>query len=478
MFSDRFKQRNCSFIIIFLFIVGLSFCKKTPTAPLIEDTSRPIIWVNTYEISFSTSVSGGNPSPQTLQIKNSGPNTLEYNLEVDADWVSISPVSGISTGQVNEHTVAVDKTKIQGQKGTFEAKLLVKSAQAYNNPQEVRVTLQVSEEPPPQIWISTQKLTFNAQEGGENPSFQILQVRNDGDGTLQYTLNWDAAWLEVSPAGGTTKGALRTHKVFVDITGLSPGSYSGTITISDPAASNSPRRIQVSLNIHTSSPPSISVSPVFLSFSATAGGDDPSSETFRITNTGGGTLKYTATSDSPWLAVTPTRGQLASGDSKVHAVLVDIDGPEKISVTLEVGAPPTDNKISISCSPASGGTDTIVSVPVSILGNLNEIAVFGLDLTFDASIFSFITVEKGSLTGSWAAVDGNEVNPGTVKIGGFAGAGTTIPTGSSGTIAVVKLRVISTASGSRKTQLSIKNYIDHITGMIPASASVTFTYTN
>jgi len=104
-------------------------------------------------------------------------------------------------------------------------------------------------------------------------------------------------------------------------------------------------------------------------------------------------------------------------------------------VTLDITSAPSDNEISISCSPSSGGTDTIVSIPITIKGNIKEIEAFGLELTYDTSMFQFQGVSKGSLTGSWAYVDGND-NSGTVIIGGIKGSASSIPVGSEGTIAI------------------------------------------
>jgi outer membrane protein assembly factor BamB len=55
--------------------------------------------------------------------------------------------------------------------------------------------------------------------------------------------------------------------------------------------------------------PSLGVSPKSLSFSATAGGPAPSSQTVSVTNQGSGTLTFTASSDSSWLGVSPASGQ-------------------------------------------------------------------------------------------------------------------------------------------------------------------------
>ena len=73
-------------------------------------------------------------------------------------------------------------------------------------------------------------------------------------------------------------------------------------------------------------------------------------------------------------------------------------------------------------------------------------------------------------------MDGNEITAGTVKIGGFAGSADPIPVSSVGSIVIVKLRVISTSSINRQTQVWIKNYIDDIQGMTPSSKATTFTY--
>src|SRR5260370_11434145 len=40
----------------------------------------------------------------------------------------------------------------------------------------------------------------------------------------------------------------------------------------------------------------------------TEGGANPASQSVNVTNTGTGTLNFTASSDSTWLAVTPARG--------------------------------------------------------------------------------------------------------------------------------------------------------------------------
>jgi outer membrane protein assembly factor BamB len=58
----------------------------------------------------------------------------------------------------------------------------------------------------------------------------------------------------------------------------------------------------------TSSNPVLAVSPVNMAFTMTVGGADPAPITANVTNTGSGTLAFTASSDSAWLSVLPTSG--------------------------------------------------------------------------------------------------------------------------------------------------------------------------
>jgi len=495
MCADKSPLRLAG-VLILTGILALFFCcKKNPTVPQIEDTSRPVIWLNQYALEFTTSETAGNPDGQTLSIKNTGPGTLDYTILSDADWASVTPESGSSAGQEVQHTITVNKAGLEPGDDAHAATLTITCSQAYNNPQEVAVRFHINKGVPPKIWVESQLFTFNAQEGGPDPSAQDLKIRNEGQGTLHYELSANAPWISVNPPTGSTAGALKVHKVAAQVSGLHQGTYSGKITVRGTSASNSPQSIEVTLKIAEDEPPRIGLSTQSLAFSALQGGSGPSPKSFTVWNAGGGTLKYTISCDAGWLSVTPISGQTGGAD-RSHSVFADTAGmgagsyqgtiqvadpdasntPRNINVSLSVTSPPTDNAISLSCSPSSARTGTIVSFPVKIRGNLTEISVFGLDMTYDASIFQFHSTVEGSLTGAWAAVDGNAISPGTVKIGGFAGSASPIPISSEGTIVIVKLKVISTASANKQTQVWIKNYIDDIQGLKPSSASTGFTY--
>jgi len=461
----------------------------------ISVTPPPQIWVSPSSLAFSGEEGGSNPSSQSIKIKNSGEQTLNYSISDNANWLSVSPTSGSSTGGENTHTITVDISGLNT--GIYSGTITISDSSAGNSPQTVSVTLNITAQQSPQIWVSPSSLSSSAEVGGSNPPSQNIQIKNSGGQTLNYNISDNANWLSVSPTSGSSNGSENTHTVSLDITGLSTGAYNGTITISDSSASNSPQTVSVTLNVTAQSSPQIWVSPSSLSFSAQEGGSNPSSQTLKIKNSGSQTLNYSISDDAIWLSVSPTSGSSTGGENS-HSVSVDISGlsqgsytgtititdpnasnnPQTAGVTLTINAALGDNEIGISCSPSSGGTDTIIDIPISINGNQKVITYFGLKLTFDTSVFQFVSVSKGSLTGSWATVDGNPIS-GTVTIGGYAGSGTPVPVGSNGSIAVVKLKVTcSGCSDGQQSQISIDNYTDDISGMTPEPAKTIFTYRN
>ena len=142
------------------------------------------------------------------------------------------------------------------------------------------------------------------------------------------------------------------------------------------------------------------------------------------------------------------------------------------AATLDVDEP----TILIICNPITAAGDEIVSASVFIKGNSKEIRVFGLDLTFDSRMFQFQEVRKGTLTGGWAAVDGNEVGPGSLRVGGFLGAGAAIPVASEGTLVEILFRVTGgDYSNGQQSQICIKQYTDALADFKPNSACSTFT---
>ncbi len=486
-------KKKVGIVLAAILVLSMAGCKKTPTVPNADVLTRPVIWVNAFELAFAAFQAGNNPASQMLQVKNAGQNTLKYAIASDADWLTVENNSGDSSGQTNEHSVLVDKSSLTSQEEPYIAHLTITSAEAYNNPQKITVSLSLSTEPPPRIKVSPKNLNFNCPLG-TNPPSKTIAVENSGSGTLRFDVVPDANWIQADPSSAQVKDGSRNIEVSAKAKNLSVGTYSGSVKIVDPLATNNPQEVTVTLTITEEPPPEIAPRPDRMTFQVILG-SSPGAQTLNVGNSGEGTLSYSLEWDAGWMSINPASGSTKDIERK-HTVSVDsasmgigtyhgtilirdpnaTNNPSSVPVTLDITAPLTDNRIGIFLNPSSGGTNTTVSIPITIRGNTSPIEVFGLKMNYNPAVFQYVGVTKGDLTGSWMAVDGNAAS-GVVTIGGFAGSGTTISTGNLGSIAVITFRVTCSAcSDGQTSQISIHTLTDDVSGMTASPASASFTF--
>ncbi len=223
---------------------------------------------------------------------------------------------------------------------------------------------------PRTLFRSPSTMTFNATAGGANPPSQTLQIRNTGNGAMNWTVSDNQTWLSLSPTSGSATTETDNITVSVNITNLAANTYTATITITGTDAVSSPQTTTVTLNLAPPAP-TISRTPSAMTFSATVGGSNPANQTLQISNSGGGTLNWSvSTSSNPFgLSLSPASGS-STGETDNVTVSVNIAGlaagsypgtitisapgatntPQTTAVTLNVTAPTTPI---ISRSPAS-----------------------------------------------------------------------------------------------------------------------------
>ncbi|UCH97979.1 MAG: BACON domain-containing protein, partial [Candidatus Aminicenantes bacterium] len=103
---------------------------------------------------------------------------------------------------------------------------------------------------PPEIALNRTQFNFCALSSGTFTDSQVLWLNNSGGGTLNWSTDAGVPWLNCTPGSGTNAGVLT---VSVNPAGLTEGSYTGTITITDPNASNSPQTVNVNLIVKSAS---------------------------------------------------------------------------------------------------------------------------------------------------------------------------------------------------------------------------------
>ena len=183
----------------------------------------------------------------------------------------------------------------------------------------------------PHITMSRTTMSFSAVQYGPLPGSQTFTITNSGGGTLNWSVSDDATWLVESPTNGNSNSA--TITVSVNTTDLSVGPHNATITVFSTNADNSPQTIHVTYTI--TGPPHIVLSRTTMSFSAVQNGPLPGSQTFTITNSGGGTLNWSVSDDATWLVESPTNGNSNSDTITVSVNTTDLSvGPHYATITV------------------------------------------------------------------------------------------------------------------------------------------------
>jgi len=121
--------------------------------------------------------------------------------------------------------------------------------------------LKMSGSADPVLGLPAGPVYFYGLTKGESPPDQVIVVRNDGGGTLEWSASSDQEWLTLTPESGAAPG---TMTLSADAAGLSQGTYTATVTVTAAAASNSPQTLDVQLYVvnipgadvpHTATPP-------------------------------------------------------------------------------------------------------------------------------------------------------------------------------------------------------------------------------
>jgi hypothetical protein len=163
-------------------------------------------------------------------ISNTGGGTLTWNVSADQPWIELSPTSG-----TNSETVTINISTTGLSSGNYSGTITVTS-----NDGTKTGTINLNVRQPPLLSVSPDPPSFNFQETtvekvGTTPATpQTFSISNTGGETLIWSVSADQPWITLSQTSGTNSG---TVTIGVNTAGLSPGSYSGTITVTSNGGS-------------------------------------------------------------------------------------------------------------------------------------------------------------------------------------------------------------------------------------------------
>jgi trimeric autotransporter adhesin len=215
-------------------------------------TASPSALTFSYQIG-----SAALPAAQTMQVQSS-PAGLNFTVAVagapfNAAWLLVSASTGKAPASLK---VEVNPTGLAA--GSY-AGVITMTAMVGSQAvlQTVAATLLVSTAAPT-VTATPMALNFTYVTGSPIPAPSLTSafVLSSSGSALSAQLSITGApWLKVTPTGNVSLiGLLNTIAVTVDPTGLAPKAYSGTITLSSPAAVDKTVKIAVTLTVNAAAP--------------------------------------------------------------------------------------------------------------------------------------------------------------------------------------------------------------------------------
>jgi uncharacterized protein (TIGR03437 family) len=253
----------------------------------------------------------------------------------------------------------------------------------------------------PRLSLSTNTIaTVNTTPGLNGPA-QTVQASNTGDGSLNLTATASASWLAATlGAKGsctTNGGNCYTVTIALNTATLAAGTYTEFITLTDPAAVDSPQDISVTVN-------STGVQSSLTAYVTPTGGGTGSTALFNIFTTGTGVNGVVNTqSGGLWLSfLSGTAGIVPSPSPwliQVAAQVGQVAGTYTGTVVISGSSVPSDNK-------TINVTMIVTAGPIIQLNNSSTIRVTG----------------SPSGAKQFAAVTLNNVGGGTLTVTGATGS--------------------------------------------------------
>ena len=305
-------------------------------------------------LTVNVQVGGDVPSTVNLNVAPGSSTSATFNTNgaivtsvSNAPWLKVSTGANNTSGGLTTTLTATAANNMAAK--TYNGTVTISGSSFAADNKQISVVLNVTTQPIAQAGSSA--LYFNAVQGGQAET-QNVAVTNAGQGTLTVsTVTATAAnsgtWLTAM----TTTGGI---SVTADPTGLSPGTYPGTVTVASNAVNNS-ISIPVQLVVVAQGPPQADVGGVvnngtFASSEPLAQGD------------------IAAIFGSQFTFDTPTEASSLPLQTTLDGVQVLVNG---VAAPVYYVSPQQINfEVPIDAATANGGNGTVQVVRNNVKGNL------------------------------------------------------------------------------------------------------------
>ena len=214
------------------------------TAPMLSSKSGlqsnnlPTLCIDPSPPSYDFgNVSLGETRTWTFNITNCGKGTLEWNVGDDLEWISMDPTSGTTTTETDTVTVTINTTGLTCD-AEYNGTIIINS-NGGSKTGTIRVYVIDPDTAEPTLCTnpSLPSYDFGNISLGETRTW-TFNITNCGEGTLEWNVGDDLAWISMDPTSGTTTTETDTVTVTINTTGLTcDAEHNGTITVSSDGGS-------------------------------------------------------------------------------------------------------------------------------------------------------------------------------------------------------------------------------------------------
>ncbi|MGI8741950.1 MAG: BACON domain-containing protein [Bryobacteraceae bacterium] len=453
----------------------------------------PALTVTPAMLSFAYQTGTAFPPAQTLTIGSTG-GALSFSASGSTSWLVVTPANGGTTAGGPPAVISVQVNPTGLVPNTYTGTITINSNAASNNGLTIPVTLVVSNQPILQLGNSG--TTFTYQLGTALPTAQTVAVTSSGN-PLTFTATAvpginGSAFLNVSPAGGTTPQSLSFTLNPAVLAGLGVGTYTQTVNVTAPAAGNSPQSYPVTLIISNST--LLVPSQNALSFNYQIGQSQPAIQTVGVSSTGA-PLTYTVAATSgncgSFLSATPASGTTMAGNVAVSVNTTGLAAGTCMGV-ISISSATAGNAVNIPVTLFVSATPLLNASPSAInlttqVGTSPANQTIALTSTDPVTPLNFTVTSTTINGGNWLLVGPTSgatplnltvgFTTNGLPVGTYNGSITVTSTGPANSPVVIPVTVVVAPSATASPTPSALTFNQAFGGPAPATQTIQLTST-
>ncbi|MFM2058146.1 MAG: hypothetical protein RLY71_2531 [Pseudomonadota bacterium] len=318
----------------------------------------PVQFVLDSAVPTFTAVNGAPIEAQSLAFEFDNGVSRAWSASSSRDWLIVSPLSGTATPT----TLAIRPDPSVGAlaSGQYGADITLRASGVTDKVVATQLTLL-----PPTLEANQSAITLGGLRGRDlGTGTQLTLALNTGTRTWPYSLGTLPAWLQAGASSGQVGAAGTVVDLQPRLAGVTPGSATATVNVTATVngdIANLPLTVNLNADQRKLLPSEWAVgltsSPVGTVLS----------RTLTVTDNFGGNLPWTASSDAPWLSVTPS-GSTGSPSNLVlsaDAQLLPADTLVQARVTLRSSdSAAQGTTVRVAAWKSATGLTTVTATPL------------------------------------------------------------------------------------------------------------------